>query len=364
MNRQSSRVRHAVRRSGRHVAVAAVTSLALVTLAACSGSGSGSKDTKSNGSTSSSVKSVVLVAAQNTGDNGPIDSMNAALTATGKKYGASTRFVYSSDPSAYKTTLQALGRARTSVVVAAFPALQSAVNAVAPSFPDTKWVELYADANKPSLKNVKTVSFDQYKVNYLSGVLAATVSKSGSIGYVGGAVQPGMNADFHAYEAGAKSVNSSIKVIGAFAGSFADPTKGSLIASSQLSKGVDVIDTDAAQTSLGVIKSAQSAGALVITDLGSSVDKQYSDTVIGHVAIDFGAALTKQVDAAAASGWAGGAATSGLEDNVAKLTLSEPFLSGSSKSAAAVKAAQSKLEDIRASIASGKITVPFDTSNI
>ena len=290
--------------------------------------------------------------------------MNGAMQRLHTQHGYKTKFIYAADPSTYENTLKELGQAKTSIVVAPFASLQSGVSAVAPSYPNTKWIEIYGDPLHPSLPNVKTIQFDQYKAWYLSGILAATVTKSGRIGYVGGTAQPTLNADFHAYEAGAKSVKPNIRVTGTFAGSFDDPTKGASIASSMIAQGIDVIQTDAAATGNGVIKAAQAGKALVITELDQSIDSQYKNVVIANSFVNFGTSFTEEINKAVTSGWKGGAATSGLEDGTVGLSVSAPFVNSNSPRAAAVKAMVPKLTQVTKNIVSGSVTVPFNTSGI
>jgi basic membrane protein A and related proteins len=309
-------------------------------------------------------KTVVLVSTQQSGDEGPVDNMIAYLKMVATKFKAKTKFIYASDPSSYVQTLKSVGESKANIVVVPFPTAQSAVKQVAPEFPGTKWIEVYADPFSPPIPNVRTIGFDQYRGFYLSGVMAALVTKTNSIGYIAGIVAPSINADYHAYYDGAKSVNPKVKVTGAAVGSLENPTGGYSIGASMIAKGIDIIQTDAAATSLGVIKAAKAGKAFVITDASGQTASQYPATVMGTSFLYFGLSLYSQVQAALTPGWKGGAVTSGFADGEAGLAVSPYFLKNGSPQAAAIKKVQPRLNQMKAEIIKGTIKVPYDTASI
>jgi basic membrane protein A len=313
---------------------------------------------------SSAEKTVVFVSTQKAGDNGPVDDMSAALKRVGTDLHVKTKYIEATDPSGFENTLRTLGNAKTDVVVTAFPGMQAPLKSVAPQFPKTHWILIFGDAYEPVISNVRTVTYDIYQGMYLSGVLAASVNSTGSLGYIGGIAEPALNANYHGFVAGARSVKPGVNVKGAFVGSFEDPAKGSAIASSMIASGVNVIQTDAAATSLGAIKAAQSSNALVVADSSGAIAAQYPNTVMGTSFLKFGDSLYAQAKDALGDNWSGEAVHSGLNDGIVGVTLSAPFLSGTSPVAAKVKELQATLDQVKSGIASGAIKVPFDTSGI
>ena len=103
--------------------------------------------------------------------------------------------------------LRTLGDAGASIVLGTFPVISEAFKAVAPLYPDTKWIQLFGDAVDPPIANLVTVSYDYYLGCYLSGIFAAQVSQSKQIGYIGGISIPPLNADFNALKAGVHAVD-------------------------------------------------------------------------------------------------------------------------------------------------------------
>ena len=87
---------------------------------------------------------VALVHTQAAGDSGPIDSMMGRLQQLSEAEGFETRAIYAQDPATYETVLRILGDAGASIVLGTFPVISEAFKAVAPLYPDTKWIQLFA----------------------------------------------------------------------------------------------------------------------------------------------------------------------------------------------------------------------------
>lgn len=101
---------------------------------------------------------------------------------------------------------------------------------------------------------------DWYPLGYQSGVAAASASKSGVIGFIGGGEIPPTIAGRKGFEAGAKSVNPKIKVVGTITGDFNDASKGSNAAQAQIAQKADVLFSFLDAGHEGVVKAAKSAG--------------------------------------------------------------------------------------------------------
>jgi basic membrane protein A len=138
---------------------------------------------------------------------------------------------------------------------------ETALRAVAPEFPDTKFTIIDTVVDLP---NVQSVVFKEHEGSYLVGILAAMKSESGKIGVV-----PAFNFDLLeafacGYAQGAKSVNPDIEVLETYVGTgfeaFNDPVKATEVAKSQLDQGVDVIYQVAGGAGAGVLQAAADAG--------------------------------------------------------------------------------------------------------
>lgn len=307
---------------------------------------------------------VALVSTQRAGDNGPVDDMVAALEQAEADFGLETTFIEATDPNTYEQTLRNLAQSGTQIIVTTFPGMQAPLATVAPEFPDVKFVHIFADPDETAIENVRRVAYVIHPGFYLGGILAANVSKTGQIGYIGGVALPSLAANYHAFVAGAESVNPDIEVSGAWADSFEDPAAGLEIASTMNSDGVDVIQTDSAATSNGVLEAAENNSTWMIKDSDPSQIELAPARILAVSFLAFGDSLYQEVEAALDPGWTGGPVQSGLEQGITGLALNEgyPDAEGADADIASNWAdITAQVEAAEAGILDGTIEVPFNT---
>ena len=125
------------------------------------------------------------------------------------------------------------------------------------------------------LPNYQGIVFAEEQAGYLAGILAASISKTGTIGAVGGTNVPAVVAYNAGYVAGAKSVNPDIVTLYQEtnpdpAKGFNDPATGKAIAQQFIGQGADVLFQVAGLTGQGVLEAACDAG---IYGIGVDVDQ-------------------------------------------------------------------------------------------
>lgn len=305
---------------------------------------------------------VALVYTQAAGDNGPIDDMLAHLRALAKTDHFRTRAIYASDPSTYQSILSTLAGAGAAIIVATFNEMADPIKAVAPNYPSTKFIQLYADPFTPTIANVRTVEYQAHYGMFLAGLFGAEISQSHKLGYVGGMSLPGLNADLNAMKAGASGVAPTITVKGAFAGSFQDPTKGREIANQLFVSGIDFIQTDGAATDAGVIRAASEGGNRIVSAIFRTQFKLGPKTVTSSVLVNFGQSLSDQVSTAISGHFAAGHYVSTLADGIIDFVPSPLFMqNGPPAYVAAAKAALPSVNQAKQAIIQGTLKVPFNT---
>ncbi|MBK8303549.1 MAG: BMP family ABC transporter substrate-binding protein [Chloracidobacterium sp.] len=139
---------------------------------------------------------------------------------------------------------------------------------VANDYPDIKFaivdgVIFEADGKTPKV-NVASLVFREHEGSYLVGVIAASKSKTGVLGFLGGMDIPLIHRFETGYEEGARSVNPNIKVIdnyvGVTDGAWNNPGKGKELSLAQIEKGADVIFTAAGNSGLGAFDAVEQYG--------------------------------------------------------------------------------------------------------
>jgi len=139
---------------------------------------------------------------------------------------------------------------------------------VVKKYPEKKFI--FFEVPFQDYPNVSSVMFHQHEGSFLAGVLAASVSKTGKVGFVGGTVVPPVQAFEQGYKEGALYANPDVEVFidyaspaGDFSG-FSNPQKGHELANQQYAKSADVIFAVAGLTGNGVIEAARRTGNYAI----------------------------------------------------------------------------------------------------
>lgn len=154
------------------------------------------------------------------------------------------------------------------VIVANGSGLEKLVRTYSPHYPDKFF--LVNDSIIEDHANVTSTVFAHQEGSYLAGMLAASLTKSGSIGFIGGVDLPIIQKFLNGYRQGARSVSSTVKITNAFVSSggdlsgFTDPARGLVMATEMYTQGADIIFSVAGLTGNGVIRAAQQQEKFVI----------------------------------------------------------------------------------------------------
>ena len=91
------------------------------------------------------------------------------------------------------------------------------------------------------LDNLRSITFNEEEAGYLTGLIAAKMTKTNTIGWIGGLDIPSCSNFYIGFEKGAKEVNQDIKVLKQFTNSFTDAAKGRVVAEQMVSEDADII---------------------------------------------------------------------------------------------------------------------------
>jgi basic membrane protein A and related proteins len=123
-------------------------------------------------------------------------------------------------------------------------------------------------------ENYVGVLFNEDEGGYLAGVLAASLSETGTIGVVGGREDvPPVVKLVNGYKAGAASVDEDINVLSVYNESFNDPAKGESDADQFIGEGADVIFGAGGKTGSSAVQKATQAG---LWGIGVDQDEYFS----------------------------------------------------------------------------------------
>lgn len=165
-----------------------------------------------------------------------------------------------------------------------------AVNAVAPKYPDTKFavIDGYAEGD-----NVQNIVFASNEGSFLVGAMAAGMSETGTIAFIGGMEGPLIEAFEAGYIAGARAINPDIEVLSGYTGSFSDVAAGKELALAQYAQGADVNYAAAGNCQLGMMEAADEQGFWAI-GVDVDMDSLYPGTILTSMLkkVDLGAFYT------------------------------------------------------------------------
>ena len=126
---------------------------------------------------------------------------------------------------------------------------------VAKDYPNTKFVIFTGLVNAT---NVASIFPMQQEATYLLGALAAMMSKTNVIGFVGGEKYPNLINILEGYKQGAHDINNNITVLATYLDDWDNPSKGKEATLSQINEGgVDFMLQVADTSGLGVIEAAK-----------------------------------------------------------------------------------------------------------
>ncbi len=171
--------------------------------------------------------------------------------------GIETTLVESKELADLEPNLRKMADEGYNIIVGVGYLFTDAMTAVAPDYPNTKFAIVDSVVDAP---NVASLTFAEEQGSFLVGALAAGMSKTGTIGFVGG-MESALIEKFEAgYIAGARAINPNIVVKSGYTGSFSDVAAGKELSLTQYGQGADVIYAAAGSCGLGTIEAAKEKG--------------------------------------------------------------------------------------------------------
>ncbi|MEQ1761773.1 MAG: BMP family ABC transporter substrate-binding protein [Pyrinomonadaceae bacterium] len=172
------------------------------------------------------------------------------------------------NPTSIEPAMRAFAEKNFDLIVGIGFAQGPIMQSVATDYPNIKFaiidgVIFEADGKTPK-QNVASLVFREHEGSYLVGMIAATKSKTGVLGFLGGMDIPLIHRFQKGYEEGAKSVNPNVDVkvnyVGVNDAAWNNPAKGKELALAQIQKGADVIFTAAGNSGLGAFDAVEQYG--------------------------------------------------------------------------------------------------------
>jgi basic membrane protein A len=204
-----------------------------------------------------------------------------------KEFGFDAKFIESKQPTDYEKNIDQFATEKYDVIVTVGFLMGDATAAKAKQYPNIKFAIIdnayfptkgvaYCDDTKKDcyadggLTNVTSLMFQEDQVGFLAGVLAGSMTKTGTVCTVSGMEIPPVVRFVVGFQNGAKYAKADAKTLNVYIPSFTDPAKGKETGQSMISQGCDVVFGVGGNTGNGGLLAAKEKNLMAI---GVDVDQ-------------------------------------------------------------------------------------------
>ena len=269
-----------------------------------------------------------------------------------KELGIELKYVEATDNNSLETLHRNFAQKKYDLVIGIGFAQTDAIKKVSALFPETKFAIVDGEV---TVKNVRSLLFEEHEGSYLVGAAAAMKSKSGTVGFIGGMDIPLIRRFQKGFEAGVKSVNPKAKVLVSYIGvtgeAWNNPAKAKEIALSQVSQKADVIFHAAGASGSGLFDAASDKKIFAI-GVDSNQNWVKPGVVLTSMLKKVDVAVFETIKSVKSGSFQSGVNRFGLKDGGIDWALDEH--NKKLWSAAEIE----KLNQVKKSIVTGKVSVP------
>lgn len=204
--------------------------------------------------------------------------------------------------------------------------------------------------------NVQALKFREEEGSFLVGALAALLSKTHKLGFVGGMDIALIHKFAAGFRAGAAYADPSVKVSVKYAGvtgdAFKNPTKGKELALGMYAEGADIIFHASGSTGQGVFEAAKEQKKLAIGVDSDQWRPEYDGVVLTSMIKNVDESVFQSVKTAHDGTWKGGVVELGLKEGGVN------YVYDAHNRALIPDPVRDQVERIRQKIVAGEIRVP------
>ena len=225
------------------------------------------QDTEKEEAPSQEDVRIALLLSGTLGDMSFLDSANKGTSQIMADYGAQVKVIeMGSDATKYETNVLDASDEGYDIIIGSGWQLQEPFQNVAKDYPDIKYIifDAAVDYAAGDYSNVYSISYKSNEAAYLAGIMAANMSKTSILGFLGGADGAVINDFMIGFIEGARSVDPDIKVICGYVDDYSDSPKCKEMALAQYNQGADIIFTAAGASGIGTLEAAKETGNYAI----------------------------------------------------------------------------------------------------
>ncbi|MCI8375669.1 MAG: BMP family ABC transporter substrate-binding protein [Lachnospiraceae bacterium] len=253
------------------------------------------------------IKKIVTVLPNVRGDGGTHDLACRASESIAESIGAELDIVELgtavTDSAKWEAAMCDLCEAGYDLIITGGSLMKDTIQTVAPMYPEMPFIcyDVLLDFDTTDMENVYSMDFYQNEAAYMAGIIAANMTESNYVGFVGATKIPVIYDFMVGFIAGAQEVNPDIKVAVAFTNDFNDATLAKELALAQITDGADVLYPACGNAAAGVYEAARDREVYAVgNDQDVAAKYAQSDESIQKVIL---ASVMKKVDNAVSSAY-------------------------------------------------------------
>ncbi len=243
----------------------------------------------------------------------------------------------------------------------------STVQEIVEEFPEQRFAaqETFFFEGIPDVDNLALYNILTHENSYLAGIAAGMLTRTKTVGAVGGGDFPGINLFIVGYQEGVQSVCSDCEVLVSYVGGenpFSDPVRAKELSLGMFAEGADIIYQVAGRSGEGVLEAANETGNFAI-GVDSNQDDLYPGTVIVSAMKRVDNAVFNFVQSVVDGTYVAGETTVGLTEGFAGLSWDVGVCSrtfdenGPEDMVEKLPAVRQAIDEAREMILSGEIVV-------
>lgn len=236
-----------------------------------------------------------------------------------KSMAADTAMVQTTSPADFEDAMRDFAARGFNLVFAhGFEYTDTALS-VGKSFPKTMFV---VTSGNGWSANVASVTFKIEEAAYVEGVLAGGVTRTGTVGEVGGIELPAIRLTFNGFKRGFLSTRPNGRVVVSYTGSFDDVGAAKEAALAQISQGADLLFHNADAAGLGVFQAAHQQHAYAF-GANRNQNDVIPDTVLASAVTDIPRAFLTIAREVKEGSFHPGMIEFGMKDGMVRVVMNE-----------------------------------------
>ena len=249
------------------------------------------------------VKVALIASSSGLGDRSFNDAAWEGFQKAETELGVEIKVVEPEGVADYQSAAASLANAGYQLIFATGNDWGDTLTEVAAQYPEVSFVGLNVTATGD---NVAVAQTADNEIGFMVGALAAMMSQSGTVGFIGGKEVPSQVRFQVGYAEGVAYINADAEVLTTYVGAFNDPTTGKEYALELINQGADVIFHTAGKSGEGMFEAVMENEGVYAIGVDSNQDYIVEGKVLttaekrlGNIAYDM---IKKVVDGAFTAG--------------------------------------------------------------